>query len=740
MDNHNTLVHDYSRAFDRKALETLDDDALYSLNEFKYPEIAPHSCAFCQNLCIGPDKGGRELLKWEGDNETVFTLADCAQGALNGCAFCSYIVWKDADLRGRSLEEAHDFVARAEDWSIFWEVHLWNKAVGPRLFIERDTPTRRTNDDQTDGSLSNDSLSDSSQTDDSQTDERIYICDFQLYTALNTKHTPPSLEFMNAHRKPLLNEFPPPNLVPDSFLSEQRACRWLKDCEQSHQKCRAYQGAFRPERLLEISQDGRMVRLQHDHAASTRYVTLSYCWGGDQPGKATKANLHALTKFFDVARLPASIRDGVKIAAKLRFRYIWVDALCIVQDDEEDKGEQIAKMHQIYTSSTLTIAGSSASTSLDGFLHPRVAWRPTSLKIKPVDGDMSEILAIPADTRRDDVPNANPLFTRAWAYQENQVSTRVLSFGTRIMAFFCLEAEQLDGGNPEMDLDDSLGRGMGDPGFINAGMTSLASASHPRAWTDLVKTYAGLGLSVPSDKLLALAALAQEYGTRLSLTKYLAGIWWEDIHWQLTWSRHPDKPTSRPPVYCGPSWSWCSVIGPIRFLHEAEKPSDLELLCSIVAASTTLVSVDQTFAQVSNGILTLEGRTRKLIWHNRSISDDISLHEDDLHARAVEGQSEAYCVDSNGGDRRLEVVEDVPEEWTSGADIELTAIEIFRFRTIWPEDFDWTFTRALLLQKIEDRGHESLYRRVGLLLVNVETGKDKDWFDEGSTLMELTIV
>lgn len=67
MDNHNTLVHDYSRAFDRKALETLDDDALYSLNEVKYPEIAPHSCAFCQNLCIGPDKGGRELFKWEGD-------------------------------------------------------------------------------------------------------------------------------------------------------------------------------------------------------------------------------------------------------------------------------------------------------------------------------------------------------------------------------------------------------------------------------------------------------------------------------------------------------------------------------------------------------------------------------------------------------------------------------------------------------------------------------------------------
>ncbi|KAK4499695.1 hypothetical protein PRZ48_010213 [Zasmidium cellare] len=77
---------------------------------------------------------------------------------------------------------------------------------------------------------------------------------------------------------------------------------------------------------------------------------------GDQPSKATKAVMHALRQCFDVRALPVSIRDGVGIAAKLGFQYIWVDALCIVQDDERDIAEQIAQMHSIYASSTLAIA------------------------------------------------------------------------------------------------------------------------------------------------------------------------------------------------------------------------------------------------------------------------------------------------------------------------------------------------------------------------------------------------
>jgi hypothetical protein len=69
--------------------------------------------------------------------------------------------------------------------------------------------------------------------------------------------------------------------------------------------------------------------------------------------------------------LPKTIQDAVFIARKLGLQFLWVDALCIIQDEEEDKSKEITQMPQIYKNTYVTITAASARSSDDGFLQVR---------------------------------------------------------------------------------------------------------------------------------------------------------------------------------------------------------------------------------------------------------------------------------------------------------------------------------------------------------------------------------
>jgi hypothetical protein len=43
------------------------------------------------------------------------------------------------------------------------------------------------------------------------------------------------------------------------------------------------------------------------------------------------------------------------VTSALGFLYIWIDALCIIQDSDEDKQSEMSKMGEIYRDSRLTI-------------------------------------------------------------------------------------------------------------------------------------------------------------------------------------------------------------------------------------------------------------------------------------------------------------------------------------------------------------------------------------------------
>jgi Heterokaryon incompatibility protein (HET) len=77
------------------------------------------------------------------------------------------------------------------------------------------------------------------------------------------------------------------------------------------------------------------------------------------------SNLNSYTQELSIV-FPKTLSDAIKVCREIGMRYIWIDALCIVQDDPKDKAREIGQMGRIYKDATLTIMAASAKTVHEG--------------------------------------------------------------------------------------------------------------------------------------------------------------------------------------------------------------------------------------------------------------------------------------------------------------------------------------------------------------------------------------
>ena len=138
-----------------------------------------------------------------------------------------------------------------------------------------------------------------------------------------------------------------------------------------------------PKRLIDVGFNGDLaIRLYiPEKGERSKYIALSYCWGGPQSLTTTSETLKSRLQGISPTALPQSILDAIKVTRKLGFRFLWVDSLCILQDSAEDTLEEISAMGTIYQNSAVTIAAASAGKVGDGFLHERAPIELLPLKI-----------------------------------------------------------------------------------------------------------------------------------------------------------------------------------------------------------------------------------------------------------------------------------------------------------------------------------------------------------------------
>lgn len=241
---------------------------------------------------------------------------------------------------------------------------------------------------------------------------------------------------------------------------------WISSCVTGHSGCRRSLGGRTlkdnknpqrlPTRLIEVTPK---VRLRETAGQRGQYLALSYCWGtgtqGSQTSNAvtTQANIDSFYDDVPLDALAPTVRDAILLVQRLGFRYLWVDALCIILGDAADWERESRQMAQIFENALCTIvalgadhAGEGLFLSGNDFPPPeakREATIPCRSDDKTILGDASVTTWAPPgeEDRCSPVRDFSDArwSRRAWVLQERMLSRRMLYFGRGQMYWTCME-------------------------------------------------------------------------------------------------------------------------------------------------------------------------------------------------------------------------------------------------------------------------------------------------------------
>ncbi|CAN9167534.1 unnamed protein product [Alternaria alternata] len=362
------------------------------------------------------------------------------------------------------------------------------------------------------------------------------------------------------------------------------------------------------------------------------YAVLSYCWGGDQLSKTVKSNVEIVS--IAIKDLPQTIHDAILVTRQLKLEYLWVDSMCIIQDSDEDKDALIGQMHKIFACAEVTIAASKASRCIEGFLALRsnvpqfyvtIQDHIETHNVRP-----SRVVLVPSSKR-----HVEPLITRAWTLQETLLSRRVLSYGSRQLRWYCAVRERYDGGVWYSDASNKASfQTLEERDFETADPHSTILR-----WIEIVQQYTMRELSEPSDKLIAISAVAQRY---VSLTEgrwglYCAGIWSELFFEQLLWATSKGQTAKRPVQYRAPSWSWAAIDGRLDWPSTGEL-INAEILCLLLDVEIQPLRSKQPYGAVTAGRIQVYGEFKQVLWS----ADRKTVKDNENQAAVTKGFMQTY--------------------------------------------------------------------------------------------------
>jgi hypothetical protein len=329
------------------------------------------------------------------------------------------------------------------------------------------------------------------------------------------------------------------------------------------------------------------------------YMTLSHRWGQIEVIKLTTATIDRIRNGIPISELPVLYQDAVTACRKLGTRYIWIDSLCIIQDQEQDWIHEASIMGRVYSNS---LCNFEAAHAVDG--HGRLFFSRSEERIKPLlvtvqwhrDGPLASFL-IDKSVHRDNDMHDAPLVGRAWVLQEQLLAARTLIYSSTQVHWVCRTqeaSEMFPRGVPDLRRGDSLySRSLAprplqflkkwiasddpihfDHGSMASGMIMSPWRGFCLSWRSIVLDYTSRSLTFEKDKLAAIAGLASLIH-RKSKVQYIAGMWNErfSIEFELCWRPKPHangQPSFRPKQYRAPTWSWASIEGSIDYRYEED--------------------------------------------------------------------------------------------------------------------------------------------------------------------------
>lgn len=376
--------------------------------------------------------------------------------------------------------------------------------------------------------------------------------------------------------------------------------RWRRTCETEHKSCNKTDGNHLqqlPSRVLELldpSDETKGIRLVETQGKMQGiYACLSYCWGDPetQIGQTCRENLPRQLQGIPFHELPNTVVDAVHLCFKLGLRFLWVDRLCIVQDDMSDWSLEASRMCDVYSRSALTISVPLCEDSSQSFLAERrkgfrEQYQYSTMTYTERSSEWEGSLWIrPRGCSETNRPwfleNQDPTavigsshvrsrwLERGWTFQEWILSPRVLHVDSMTL-WDCFEGNANELTRRHIE-DTRASRNLS-----SSGATGLR-------WDAVVNEYSQREVSYEKDRLPALAGLAARFARARGHT-YLAGLWLEEMPRSLLWHQCPAQREFCPHAdRNAPSWSWASYNRSVRYSRPFDGDEDFNATASILS-------------------------------------------------------------------------------------------------------------------------------------------------------------
>jgi hypothetical protein len=452
-----------------------------------------------------------------------------------------------------------------------------------------------------------------------------------------------------------------------SAQTQTIVAQWLRLCKLEHHECSLGHTELKrlPTRVIDVGSSTQSPRLLETGTAHGSWVALSYCWGGESKFILTSKSLPQFEQGIPINEFPPTLRDAIIIARSLGIPFLWIDAICILQDSAKDWHTEAPRMKDVYSNAELVIAASSSNDVNAGIFSTRPvaksAQLPWIIPITKSDKNDLRQEELYVNIRKDSsTPMEDTMASlvcrwanRAWTMQEDFLATRLLLCTKHGVTWECLQhAEE------EKGMIIYL-REMGDPNgrdqryfmsrYWKRSMAALAKVEANTAsraisneqwttpysmWYITLKEFSIRRITKISDRMPAISGLAALVSD-ITDDEYCAGLWRTDLLRGLLWqysALRQDRSKFEEDIAAsfevvaarvekmyleenvkitnrGPSWSWASLEGTLE--PGAEDPflqfsSDEPPKARVVDVNVELITPDDPFGWVRGGKLTIE--------------------------------------------------------------------------------------------------------------------------------------
>ncbi|KAF4468140.1 Heterokaryon incompatibility [Fusarium albosuccineum] len=382
---------------------------------------------------------------------------------------------------------------------------------------------------------------------------------------------------------------------------------WADDCKDNHAECRngicgseLLAEPLLPTRVLDVGSskhhETEPIRLIISEGKRAAYVALSHCWGGKDhhPITTTRATLQGRLEQIKISALSKTFREAVAVTRGLGIRYLWIDTLCIIQNDEglEDWAQEADKMGAYYEQAFCVLSATAAPNGDIGLFtnHPPV--QAVRMDCDPGKESSGHYYIASPDPDRFKEVELSPLNRRGWVFQEYVLGRRRIHCALGQVYWECSHHFAAEDGTSQNPATWTIGLRLAlsdnREGFLR----------FHAWWRASIGRYSSCGLTYGSDKLPALLGVANRIMETAPSLRFVSGHWRDrergmeqSLLWHPTEGRFLQRPRDQGglEIQRAPSWSWASLDGPVEFATSWNEKDDavLDLAITDINESTT---------------------------------------------------------------------------------------------------------------------------------------------------------